>query len=195
MVFNVVSPEYSHDYFDLGTDGVKWMESDKAQVYAVRDGARYSLLSAVNEQGAVALGVSLPSAGMYALDVPEGCDRDGYEAVLLKDNATGRAVDLLEGAYTFAAAEAGEQNTRFSISFHKLTETSGVVVKKVAARRVSITGLQEADDVRIYLPNGMIVNQQRATSDSLTMSTGTEGVVIVEVTRKGTQVCVKRVAL
>lgn len=195
MVFNAVSPEYSHDYFDLGTDGVKWMERDKAQVYAVRDGARYSLLSAVNEQGAVALGVSLPSAGMYALDVPEGCDRDGYEAVLLKDNATGRAVDLLEGAYTFAAAEAGEQNTRFSISFHKLTETSGVVVKKVAARRVSITGLQEADDVRIYLPNGMIANQQRATSDSLTMSTGTEGVVIVEVTRKGTQVCVKRVAL
>ena len=70
-----------------------------------------------------------------------------------------------------------------------------MVVKKVAARRVSITGLQEADDVRIYLPNGMIANQQRATSDSLTMSTGTEGVVIVEVTRKGTQVCVKRVAL
>ena len=113
---------------------------------------------------------------------------------MLKDASTGKAVDLLEGSYTFSATAKGEQNNRFSIAFRKTADAdaSRIYVSRVAADRIRIVGLQTDDDVRLYLPNGMIANQTRATSDAVTMTAGTQGVVIVEVVRQGKQVCVRK---
>lgn len=194
FAFQAVPHDEARSDYDMGADGVKWMSGTQPLIYAERNGGRYSLLSALDEEGEVQIGVSVPEAGMYVMQVPEGCDATDYEAVLLKDAATGKAVDLLEGSYTFSATAKGEQNNRFSIAFRKTADAdaSRIYVSRVAADRIRILGLQTDDDVRLYLPNGMIANQTRATSDAVTMTAGTQGVVIVEVVRQGKQVCVRK---
>lgn len=194
FAFQAVPHDEARSDYDMGADGVKWMSGTQPLIYAERNGGRYSLLSALDEEGEVKIGVSVPEAGMYVMQVPEGCDATDYEAVLLKDASTGKAVDLLEGDYTFNATAKGEQNNRFSIAFRKTADAdaSRIYVSRVAADRIRIVGLQTDDDVRLYLPNGMIANQTRATSDAVTMTAGTQGVVIVEVVRQGKQVCVRK---
>ena len=194
FAFQAVPHDEARSDYDMGADGVKWMSGTHPLIYAERNGGRYSLLTALDEEGEVKIGVSVPEAGMYVMQVPEGCDATDYEAVLLKDAATGKAVDLLEGDYTFNATAKGEQNNRFSIAFRKTADAdaSRIYVSRVAADRIRIVGLQTDDDVRLYLPNGMIANQTRATSDAVTMTAGTQGVVIVEVVRQGKQVCVRK---
>lgn len=194
FAFQAVPHDEARSDYDMGADGVKWMSGTQHLIYAERNGGRYSLLSALDEEGEVKIGVSVPEAGMYVMQVPEGCDATDYEAVLLKDASTGKAVDLLEGDYTFNATAKGEQNNRFSIAFRKTADAdaSRIYVSRVAADRIRIVGLQMDDDVRLYLPNGMIANQTRATSDAVTMTAGTQGVVIVEVVRQGKQVCVRK---
>lgn len=194
FAFQAVPHDEARSDYDMGADGVKWMSGTQPLIYAERNGGRYSLLSALDEEGEVKIGVSVPESGMYVMQVPEGCDATDYEAVLLKDAATGKAVDLLEGDYTFSATAKGEHNNRFSIAFRKTADAdaSRIYVSRVAADRIRIVGLQTDDDVRLYLPNGMIANQTRATSDAVTMTAGTQGVVIVEVVRQGKQVCVRK---
>ena len=194
FAFQAVPHDEARSDYDMGADGVKWMSGTQPLIYAERNGGRYSLLTALDEEGEVQIGVSVPEAGMYVMQVPEGCDATDYEAVLLKDASTGKAVDLLEGSYTFSATAKGEQNNRFSIAFRKTADAdaSRIYVSRVAADRIRIVGLQTDDDVRLYLPNGMIANQTRATSDAVTMTAGTQGVVIVEVVRQGKQVCVRK---
>lgn len=194
FAFQAVPHDEARSDYDMGADGVKWMSGTQPLIYAERNGGRYSLLSALDEEGEVKIGVSVPEAGMYVMQVPEGCDATDYEAVLLKDASTGKAVDLLEGDYTFNATAKGEQNNRFSIAFRKTADADAarIYVSRVAADRIRIVGLQMDDDVRLYLPNGMIANQTRATSDAVTMTAGTQGVVIVEVVRQGKQVCVRK---
>lgn len=194
FAFQAVPHDEARSDYDMGADGVKWMSGTQPLIYAERNGGRYSLLSALDEEGEVKIGVSVPEAGMYVMQVPEGCDATDYEAVLLKDASNGKAVDLLEGDYTFNATAKGEQNNRFSIAFRKTADAdvSRIYVSRVAADRIRIVGLQMDDDVRLYLPNGMIANQTRATSDAVTMTAGTQGVVIVEVVRQGKQVCVRK---
>lgn len=194
FAFQAVPHDEARSDYDMGADGVKWMSGTQPLIYAERNGGRYSLLTALDEEGEVKIGVSVPESGMYVMQVPEGCDATDYEAVLLKDASTGKAVDLLEGSYTFSATAKGEHNNRFSIAFRKTADAdaSKIYVSRVAADRIRIVGLQTDDDVRLYLPNGMIANQTRATSDAVTMTAGTQGVVIVEVVRQGKQVCVRK---
>lgn len=65
LQLNAVPENESRNYFDIASDGVKWMAADSvAQLYAARSGARYSLLSAVSQGGEVAVGVTLPEPGM-----------------------------------------------------------------------------------------------------------------------------------
>lgn len=180
--------------YDLGADGVKWMSVGSPLIYAERNGGRYSLLTALDEDGEVNIGVSVPEAGMYVIGVPEGCNADDYEAVLLKDASTGKAVDLLEGDYSFSTQTEGEQNQRFRISFRKTADADATTIRasRVGADRVRVSGLEADDVVSIYLPNGLLANQAKATSNAVVMTAGTQGVVIVEVTRHGKQVSVRK---
>ena len=193
LQLNAVDAGSARGAFDISTDGVKWMERDAPQLYAVNGDGRYALLSAVSREGEVKVGVSVPAAGVYTFSVPSDCDTDGYEAVLLKDSKTGRAVDLLDTPYQFAAAEAGEQNARFSITFTKAANgRDGIVIKKMGRGRVRVAGLDDGDEVRLYSASGLLLNMQRATGSTLTMSCQDDGVVVAEVTRDGRQVAVRK---
>ena len=197
LAFNAVDSYEAKGDYDMGSDGVKWMVKDEPQLYIERNGGRYSLLSAVNIEGSLNIGVSLPEAGEYSLSIPEGCDDSKYETIWLKDAETGKGVDLKNGSYTFQANEAGEMNSRFSISFNRMEadKMSEVSISSTGRGRIHISGLQTEDHIAVYAASGTLLDENMATSTEESLQLSVSGTVIVEVTRNGKQVAVKKMAL
>lgn len=163
LQLNAVPTQEAKSDFDLGSDGVKWINSQNAQIYATRNGGRYSLLSAVSIEAELSIGVSLPETGEYSISIPEDCDASEYETVWLKDKETGKAVDLKEGSYQFNATQAGEMNSRFSISFNRMTtDMKSVITVSTDGRGIiRVKGLKPADFIRVYGTTGVLAAQKR----------------------------------
>ena len=197
LQLNAVPAQEAKSDFDLGSDGVKWMTSQNAQIYATRNGGRYSLLSAVSIEAEQSIGVSLPETGEYTISIPEDCDASEYETVWLKDKETGKAVDLKEGSYQFDATQAGEMNSRFSISFNRMTtDMKSVITVSTDGRGIiRVKGLQPADFIRVYGTTGVLTAQKEARAETETLRTAVNGTVVVEVTRGGKQVAVRKIAV
>ena len=197
LQLNAVPAQEAKSDFDLGSDGVKWMMSRNPQIYATRNGGRYSLLSAVSIEAEQSIGVSLPETGEYSISIPEDCDASEYETVWLKDKETGKAVDLKEGSYQFTATQTGEMNSRFSISFNRMTtDMKSVITVSTDGRGIiRVKGLQPADFIRVYGTTGVLTAQKEARAENETIRTAVNGTVVVEVTRGGKQVAVRKIAV
>lgn len=197
LQLNAVPAQEAKSDFDLGSDGVKWINSQNAQIYATRNGGRYSLLSAVSIEAEQSIGVSLPETGEYSISIPEDCDASEYETVWLKDKETGKAVDLKEGSYLFNATQAGEMNSRFSISFNRMTtDMKSVITVSTDGRGIiRVKGLKPADFIRVYGTTGVLAAQKEARAENETLRTAVSGTVVVEVTRGGKQVAVRKIAV
>ena len=197
LQLNAVPAQEAKSDFDLGSDGVKWINSQNAQIYANRNGGRYSLLSAVSIEAEQSIGVSLPETGEYSISIPEDCDASEYETVWLKDKETGKAVDLKEGSYQFDATQAGEMNSRFSISFNRMTtDMKSVITVSTDGRGIiRVKGLKPADFIRVYGTTGVLAAQKEARAETETLRTAVNGTVVVEVTRGGKQVAVRKIAI
>ena len=197
LQLNAVPAQEAKSDFDLGSDGVKWMTSQNAQIYATRNGGRYSLLSAISIDAEQSIGISLPETGEYTISIPEECDASEYETVWLKDKETGKAIDLKEGDYRFHASQAGEQNHRFTISFNRMATDmkSDISIQAIGFRTIALKGLQPNDLISVYAADGVLALQKKAKTEKEQVRTAIQGNVIVEVTRGGKQVAVRKIAL
>lgn len=197
LQLNTVPAYEAKSDFDLGSDGVKWMTSQNAQIYATRNGGRYSLLSAISIEAEQSIGISLPETGEYTISIPEDCDASEYETVWLKDKETGKAIDLKEGDYRFHASQAGEQNHRFTISFNRMATDmkSDISIQAIGFRTIVLKGLQPNDLISVYAADGVLALQKKAKAEKEQVRTAIQGNVIVEVTRGGKQMAVRKIAL
>lgn len=197
LQLNAVPAQEAKSDFDLGSDGVKWMASQNAQIYATRNGGRYSLLSAISIDAEQSIGISLPETGEYTISIPEECDASEYETVWLKDKETGKAIDLKEGDYRFHASQAGEQNHRFTISFNRMATDmkSDISIQSIGFRTIVLKGLQPNDLISVYAADGVLALQKKAKAEKEQVRTAIQGNVIVEVTRGGKQMAVRKIAL
>ena len=173
------------------------MTSQNAQIYATRNGGRYSLLSAISIDAEQSIGISLPETGEYTISIPDDCDASEYETVWLKDKETGKAIDLKEGDYRFHASQAGEQNHRFTISFNRMATDmkSDISIQAIGFRTIVLKGLQPNDLISVYAADGVLALQKKAKAEKEQVRTAIQGNVIVEVTRGGKQVAVRKIAL
>lgn len=197
LQLNAVPAQEAKSDFDLGSDGVKWMTSQNAQIYATRNGGRYSLLSAISIDAEQSIGISLPETGEYTISIPEDCDASEYETIWLKDKETGKAIDLKENDYRFHANQAGEQNHRFTISFNRMATDmkSDISIQAIGFRTIVLKGLQPNDLISVYAADGVLALQKKAKAEKEQVRTAIQGNVIVEVTRGGKQVAVRKIAL
>lgn len=197
LQLNAVPAQEAKSDFDLGSDGVKWMTSQNAQIYATRNGGRYSLLSAISIEAEQSIGISLPETGEYTISIPEECDASEYETVWLKDKETGKAIELKEGDYRFHASQAGEQNHRFTISFNRMATDmkSDISIQAIGFRTIVLKGLQPNDLISVYAADGVLALQMKAKAEKEQVRTAIRGNVIVEVTRGGKQMAVRKIAL
>lgn len=199
LQLNAVPADEARNDFDIASDGVKWMAADStAQLYATRSGARYSLLSAVSERGTVAVDVTLPEAGMYTFSIPATCDAGNYESVVLKDAKTGKQADLLEGGYDFTSVEAGTVSGRFTISFNRMLDddkNASIRAWSPSRDKVSVSGVEAGDRIAVYSTAGVMSASCMAASSTETLQAAVSGVAIVEVTRDGKKIAVRKIRM
>lgn len=199
LQLNAVPENESRNYFDIASDGVKWMAADSvAQLYAARSGARYSLLSAVSQGGEVAVGVTLPEPGMYTFYIPETCDAGNYESVVLKDAKTGKQTNLLDGGYDFTSVEGGNISGRFTISFNRMLDddkNADIRAWSPLRDRVSVSGVEAGDRIAVYSADGVQAASCVASSSVENIQASVSGVAVVEITRDGRTVAVRKVKM
>ena len=167
--FNAVPASEASNSFDLGSDGVKWLaDNGKPQIYAIRNGGRYSLLSAVNEEAETEIGLLLPEAGNYVIGIGEGSERQEYEAVILIDRLNGTTTDLLDKDYTFSASEGGTLDDRFRITFNPEANSGlhgGPVVRIYPEGKVLVSGITDGEYVSAYNAAGMLIQRLPVTEN------------------------------
>lgn len=199
LQLNAVPENESRNYFDIASDGVKWMAADSvAQLYAARSVARYSLLSAVSQGGEVAVGVTLPEPGMYTFYIPETCDAGNYESVVLKDAKTGKQTNLLDGGYDFTSVEGGDISGRFTISFNRMLDddkNADIRAWSPLRDRVSVSGVETGDRIAVYSADGVQTASCVASSSVENIQASVSGVAVVEITRDGRTVAVRKVKM
>ena len=183
--------------FDVNADGVKWMngKADMPQIYMLRDGGRYSLLSAVDIDGSVAVGVSVSAPGNFEFRIPDDCDTYDYEVVVLKDAQLGTLTDLKEAPCSVYLPEAGEVNSRFSISFLRIDEASvldGVQVYTPYEGMFTVEGMRGESVIRYYDASGRMIGQRRSSSYQETFR-AVRGVYLIEVECEGMEHAVIKV--
>lgn len=172
LQLTAVPSEEASTEFDLARDGVKWMnDNGEPEIFAVRDGGRYSLLSAIDREGTIGVGVSLPEAGMYSIGIPEDCEAEDYEYVMLKDAATGKAADLKEGAYSFRTAEAGVAEGRFTLSFKRMdADQRHAIYVKSGMGKATVFGVNDGDVVTVVTVDGKVVAVEEAVGSKVTFA-------------------------
>ena len=199
LQLNAVPENEARNYFDITSDGVKWMAADSvAQLYAARSGARYSLLSAVSQGGEVAVGVTLPEPGMYTFYIPETCDAGNYESVVLKDAKTGKQTNLLDGDYDFTSVESGDISGRFTISFNRMLDddkNADIRAWSPLRDRVSVSGVEAGDRIAVYSADGVQAASCVASSSVENIQASVSGVAVVEITRDGRTIAVRKVKM
>lgn len=88
-------------------------------------------------------------------------------------------------------------NSRFSISFNRMTtDMKSVITVSTDGRGIiRVKGLKPADFIRVYGTTGVLAAQKEARAETETLRTAMNGTVVVEVTRGGKQVAVRKIAV
>ncbi len=192
LQLNAVPADEARQDFDLGADGVKWMSTaDVPQLYAVRSGNRYSLLSAVSEEGETALGVTAPKAGVYQLGI---AGNEGYETVELTDHLTGRTVDLTAAPYTFTLPADTCIDQRFTLRFRTLDDEGadgGIRIRLQDDGSICVSGLEPGQRIQAYSVGGQLEWKHVATESQCVFRLQ-RGVHVVEVREGGTKRAVSK---
>lgn len=192
LQLNAVPADEARQDFDLGADGVKWMSTAAVpQLYAVRSGNRYSLLSAVSEEGETALGVTASKAGTYQLGI---AGNEGYETVELTDHETGRTVDLTTSAYTFTLPADTCLDHRFTLRFRTLDDEGadgGIRIRLQDDGSICVSGLEPGQRIQAYSVGGQLEWKHVATESQCVFRLQ-RGVHVVEVREGGTKRAVSK---
>lgn len=192
LQLNAVPADEARQDFDLGADGVKWMSTAAVpQLYAVRSGNRYSLLSAVSEEGETPLGVTASKAGTYQLGI---VNNEGYETVELTDHETGRTVDLTTSAYTFTLPADTCLDHRFTLRFRTLSDegaAGGIHIRLQDDGSICVSGLEPGQRIQAYSVGGQLEWKHVATESQCVFRLQ-RGVHVVEVREGGTKRAVSK---
>lgn len=192
LQLNAVPADEARQDFDLGADGVKWMSTAAVpQLYAVRSGNRYSLLSAVSEEGETPLGVTASKAGTYQLGI---AGNEGYETVELTDHLTGRTVDLTAAPYTFTLPADTCIDQRFTLRFRTLDDEGadgGIRIRLQDDGSICVSGLEAGQHVQAYSVGGQLEWKHVATESQCVFRLQ-RGVHVVEVREGGTKRAVSK---
>ena len=192
LQLNAVPADEARQDFDLGADGVKWMSTAAVpQLYAVRSGNRYSLLSAVSEEGETALGVTASKAGTYQLGI---AGNEGYETVELTDHLTGRTVDLTAAPYTFTLPADTCIDQRFTLRFRTLDDEGadgGIRIRLQDDGSICVSGLEPGQRIQAYSVGGQLEWKHVATESQCVFRLQ-RGVHVVEVREGGTKRAVSK---
>lgn len=199
FVLTAVPSDEARSDYDVSSDGVEMagLDADVAQIYMERGGGRYSLLSAVDVDGTVPVGLYVPGAGTAVIGLGDDCRADDYDTVVLTDAVAGRTVDLKEKDYTFYASGKGYVNGRFSIQFNREPAgyDGGAWAYSVDNGSIVLKGLIKGQTVRTYMAGGQMADSRVAAGETETVSGLEKGMYLIQVFSDGREPTVIKIRL
>ena len=161
----VVNGNAAMDY-EIGRDASKFFAdgTDVPQIYSLDvDGTQYAINERPENNGTLKLGIIFATDGEYTLSAI----RNDIGQVILTDHETGIKTDLQKNAYTFEA-EAGVNNSRFSISFGGgVTGISTARTAEAAAKEVYTLDGIKLGNTTDGLQRGVYVVRQGNTTQKV----------------------------
>ena len=124
----VVLNEEASMAYETACDASKFMSMDASvpQIYTIdAEGTPYAINERPIGEGIISLGFYAGQTGDYTITVTR-CDA---EQVFITDNLTGETTEITNSAYTFSA-QAGTDNTRFTLSFVSSDATAIATVEQ-----------------------------------------------------------------
>lgn len=154
----VVNPDAALDY-EIGRDASKFFANGSAtpQIYSLdAEGTEYAINERPADSGTLKLGILFAADGEYTLSAI----RNEMGQVVLTDHETGIRTDLQQSSYTFEA-EAGANNTRFSLTFgNGITGISTAMGSETAEKEVfTLDGIKVGNSTE-GLKSGVYVIRQ-----------------------------------
>ena len=138
----VINEDAMVDY-ETTRDAEKMFDNDNRfiQLYVFDNGIRYAIDERPYGDGVMNLGVQVGESGEYTLKLQTTVT--GVE-VMLRDNVTGDEVDIVNGTYSFTAAQ-GIDDTRFTVVFKGGTTAVELVEEDAAAEMYDLGGRKVTD--------------------------------------------------
>ena len=138
----VINEDALVDY-ETTRDAEKMFDNDNRfiQLYVFDNGIRYAIDERPYGDGVMNLGVQVGESGEYTLKLQTTVT--GVE-VMLRDNVTGDEVDIVNGTYSFTAAQ-GVDDTRFTVVFKGGTTAVELVEEDAAAEMYDLGGRKVTD--------------------------------------------------
>ena len=190
---------------DNGYDGKYLNDSPTdAALTSIVDGGEYTIQGrpAFDVTDVVALGFKTGTAGDFTIAINKKDGALATQDIYLVDSKTGIETDLNAGSYTFAA-EAGVDNTRFSLKYQKTLKVDAPAFNDNSVSVYNNNGTlyvnsraKAINNVKVYDIQGRIIAQQnnvKANTATISNLKATHQVLIVKVTSEDNKVISKKV--
>lgn len=177
----VLNEEASLGY-EYVCDASKFMseDTDVPQLYSLDTAdTRYAINERPETDGTVRLGFHTAQGGVFTLSLGR-CDA---QEVFLIDHLSGTITDLKSGDYHFTA-EAGTDNSRFTLSVKAKQPTNIDAVETNSAVSITESGLVLNQAAEIYATDGRLVAKTSAVGETVTLPVGTYLVKVGEKVQK-----------
>ena len=172
--------------YEINQDLEKWLKIDTStpQIYSQLSNVNYAYnalpISAVNN---LPLGIYTQTAGTSTISATK-TQISSLTKLLLKDNLTGTTTDLLSSDYTFTA-DAGTNNSRFSITAHRISTdiiqiNNELAEVSVSNGKLSVSNLMSNTSVRVYDAIGRMVVNKMVKDNMLEIPLKTKGVYTIQ---------------
>ncbi|MEI8086522.1 MAG: T9SS type A sorting domain-containing protein [Paludibacter sp.] len=182
----ILSNDQSVEY-TIGQDLEKMLGlgTSQPQVYTNLNGINYAFNSLpINNVSNLAVGFYTQTAGSNVISV-DASQATELSQLLLTDNTNSTTTDLLTSNYSFVA-EAGVNNTRFSITAKRITtdnsieSTTDSPIIRTAGHLLTISNMQQAATVRVFDAMGRLVFNKQMSAGSIELNLTIAGVYSVQ---------------
>ncbi|MDR0833018.1 MAG: hypothetical protein LBN93_02355 [Candidatus Symbiothrix sp.] len=184
----VLGDQYKNEFSLFDGDATKFDNgAGFVQLWSVAGNETAEVNTLTRGDKAVQLGVALPTAGDYTIQLADVKNGQNFKSVVLEDKGVAVA-DLLAGeSYTFNAASPAKTD-RFVLRIDQSATGSGIatagVYAYVEAGKLFVNGLTAGDKVSVYTVSGQLV----ASSDNYQPVAVAKGVYLVKVTGSDSKV-------
>ena len=195
--FSAVQASDASIHYNMAKDAVNMnpLDTSLVDIFFIRRGYHYSMLSDLNIESSVNVGIKIGKSGVYEIYLPDYVNPSAYEVVALTDRYTGRVVDLKESAYSFPADSEGELLDRFVITFRRSLPTaiSGLVVYTHERGVAVVAGLDlmMAYTIQVFDAKGMLITTRRVQDITASFHLPTDATYLIKVTSENTSSVLK----
>lgn len=165
---------------ERGLRKIAHMNEDAQMVYVPVDGVNYAIANMSTDVKEIPVSLEAYTMGKYTISIDaSNCN---FEEVYLRDNFTGKTVDIINGDYTFVTTSS-DKAERFTLLITNNNEDSDIINQNfayISNGEIIINNIEGSGNVQIFDVMGrMLVTRDVNGSANISTETLTNGIYII----------------